>query len=117
VTGVLEVRERLTAPGAPFEIIEEVVLGERMQVFKNRPRSLREMLQQSTAHADKEYLVQGDRRIRFADHLELAGALASVLRERFGIEKGDRVAILAENRVEWPISFWATMSLGGSSRR
>jgi acyl-CoA synthetase (AMP-forming)/AMP-acid ligase II len=113
VTGILEVRERLTAPGAPFEIVDEVVLGERMQVFKNRPRSLREMLQQSAGHADREYLVQGDRRIRFADHVDLVASLASVLRERFGIEKGDRVAILAENRVEWPISFWATMSLGG----
>jgi long-chain acyl-CoA synthetase len=113
LSAVLEVRERLTAPGAPFEITEETVLGERMQVFKNRPRSLREMLQQSAAHADREYLVQGDRRIRFADHLELVAAFASVLRERFGIEKGDRVAILAENRIEWPISFWATMSLGG----
>jgi acyl-CoA synthetase (AMP-forming)/AMP-acid ligase II len=113
LSAVLEVREKLTAPGAPFEITEEIVLGERMQVFKNRARSLREMLQQSAMHADKEYLVQGERRIRYADHLDQVAALASVLRDRFGIEKGDRVAILAENRVEWPISFWATMSLGG----
>jgi acyl-CoA synthetase (AMP-forming)/AMP-acid ligase II len=113
VSTVLEMRARLTGPGAPFEIVEETVLGERMRVFKNRPRSLRELLAASAAHGEKEYLVQGERRVRYAEHLRLVAALAAALRERYGIGKGDRVAILAENRVEWPLSFWATMSLGG----
>jgi acyl-CoA synthetase (AMP-forming)/AMP-acid ligase II len=108
-----ELRARLTGPGGPFEIVEEDVLGERMRVFKTRPRSLRELLAQSALHGEKEYLVEGERRIRYARHLELVAALAAALRARYGIGKGDRVAILAENRVEWPLSFWATMSLGG----
>ena len=32
---------RLTAPGAPFEIIVEQVFGEEERVFKNRPPHLR----------------------------------------------------------------------------
>ena len=32
---------RLTAPGGPFEVVVEDVLGEQMPVIKNRPRSLR----------------------------------------------------------------------------
>ncbi len=108
-----ELRARLTGAGGPFEIVEEDVLGERMRVFKTRPRSLRELLTQSALHGEKEYLVEGERRIRYARHLELVAALAAALRARYGIGKGDRVAILAENRVEWPLSFWATMSLGG----
>jgi acyl-CoA synthetase (AMP-forming)/AMP-acid ligase II len=113
VSTVLEVRARLTGPGAPFEIVEETVLGERMRVFKSRPRSLREVLAASAAHGEKEYLVEGERRIRYADHVRLVASLATALRARYGIGKGDRVAILAENRIEWPLSFWATMSLGG----
>ena len=113
MSAVLEVRARLTGPGAPFEIVEETVLGERMRVFKNRPRSLRELLAASAAHGEKEYLVEGERRVRYAEHVRLVAALAAALRERYGIGKGDRVAILAENRVEWPLSFWATVSLGG----
>jgi acyl-CoA synthetase (AMP-forming)/AMP-acid ligase II len=113
VSAVLEVRARLTGPGAPFEIVEETVLGERMRVFKNRPRSLRQLLEASVAHGEKEYLVEGERRVRYAEHARLVASLAAALRERYGIGKGDRVAILAENRVEWPLSFWATMSLGG----
>lgn len=108
-----ELRARLTGPGGLFEIVEETVLGERMRVFKNRPRALRELLAQSAAHGTKEYLVQGERRITYAEHAKQVASLAAALRERYGIGKGDRVAILAENRVEWPLSFWATMSLGG----
>ena len=110
---VLELRAKLTGPGGPFEIVEETVLGEHMRVFKNRPRSLRELLASSAAHGEKEYLVEGERRIRYAEHVRLVASVAKALRERYGIRKGDRVAILAENRVEWPLSFWATMSLGG----
>ena len=108
-----ELRARFTGPGGMFEIVEETVLGERMRVFKNRPRALREVLATSAAHGEKEYLVQGDTRIRYADHAKLVASLAAALRERFGIGKGDRVAILAENRVEWPLAFWATQALGG----
>ncbi|MDP9133851.1 MAG: acyl--CoA ligase [Actinomycetota bacterium] len=108
-----ELRARLTGPGGFFEIVEETVLGERMRVFKNRPRSLREVLAQSAAHGEKEYLVQGEQRITYAEHMKRVASVAAALRDRYGIGKGDRVAVLAENRVEWPLSFWATMSLGG----
>jgi acyl-CoA synthetase (AMP-forming)/AMP-acid ligase II len=109
----LDVRARLTAAGGPFEICTETVLGEPMPVFKKRPRSLRELLQQSAAHGAREYLVEGERRITFAEHVRLVASLAAGLRERFGVRKGDRVAILAENRFEWPLAFWATQCLGG----
>ncbi len=102
----------LTGPGGIFEITEEEVLGERMQVFKDRKRSLRQLLEESAMHADKEYLVLGDRRITYAEHLRLVASAAQELRQRYGVEKGDRVAILAENHLEWVIAFWASVSLG-----
>jgi len=109
----LDVRAKLTGPGGPFEIAEEDVLGERMRVFKNRARSLRDLLRGSVAHADKEYLVHGAERVTFEEHLARVASAAEVLRERYGITKGDRVAILAANCAEWPVAFWATVSLGG----
>ena len=108
-----ELRAKLTGPGGPFEIVEATVLGEPMRVFKTRPRSLRELLAASALHGEKEYLVQGERRIRYAEHVGLVASVAAALRDRYGIGKGDRVAVLAENRVEWPLTFWATQSLGG----
>jgi acyl-CoA synthetase (AMP-forming)/AMP-acid ligase II len=107
------VRARLTGPGGPFEIVLEAVLGERMPVFKNRARSLRDLLRASAAHRDREYLVHGERRIGYGQHLAHVASVAAALRDRYGVAKGDRVAILAANCAEWPIAFWATVSLGG----
>lgn len=108
-----EVRQELTGPGGPFEVVEERVLDAPMQVFKNRRRSLRELLAESAAQGDKEYLVFGDRRISYAEHVPAVASLATALRERYGIGPGDRVAILAANGLGWPLCFWATVSLGG----
>lgn len=108
-----EVEARLTGPGAPFEIVPEDVLGERMQVFRTRTPSLRVLLEESAARGDAAYLVVDDgRRYSYAEHARRVAALASVLRERFGIGPGDRVAILAANGPEWIQAFWATVSLG-----
>ena len=79
-----EIEAQLTGPGAPFEIVEEEVRGERMRVFKNRKRSLRELLADSAAHGDATYLVQGDRRIRYDAHLKLVASAARALREQHG---------------------------------
>jgi acyl-CoA synthetase (AMP-forming)/AMP-acid ligase II len=108
-----EAEARLTAPGAPFEMVEEDVLGERMSVFKNRHRSLRDLLASTTQFADKEYVYFDDgRRLTFAEHLDVVGSVAAALRERHGIEKGDRVAILGANSLEWLLTLWGTVSLG-----
>ncbi len=114
--GEAGVRERVTAqltgPGGPFEIVEEEVLGERLPVLKNRPRSLRELLASSAQHGDAEYLVHEDRRITFVEHLRLVASTARAMEERYGVGQGDVVAILAANGPDWPIFFWATVSLG-----
>ena len=107
------VRALLTAHGAPFEMVEEEVLGEQMRVFKSRARSLRELLIDSAKHGEAEYLVDGDARISYAEHLTKVASVARALHDEFGVRKGDRVAIYAANCAEWAISFWATVSLGG----
>ena len=106
------IESRLTGPGGPFELVVEDVLGARMQVFKNRLRSLRALLEQSAAQGEKEYIVYEGRRISYAEHLRSVASLARALRDRFGVGKGDRVAILAANCPEWIISFWAAQALG-----
>ena len=78
---IAEVQEQVTGRGGPFEFVEEEVLGEKMAVFKQRKRSLREFLETSTGHGDKEYLVHGDWRISFAEHLGLVARCARSLRE------------------------------------
>jgi acyl-CoA synthetase (AMP-forming)/AMP-acid ligase II len=109
----VEIEARLTAPGAPFEIVEADVLGAPMRVFHERLPSLRALLETSAAHAAKEYLVTDDgRRITYGENLRNVASVATALRERYGVGPGDRVAILAANCPEWITAFWATVSLG-----
>jgi acyl-CoA synthetase (AMP-forming)/AMP-acid ligase II len=107
-----EVEAQLTGPGGPFELVEEEVLGERMRVFKTRARSLRELLERSAAFGEREYLVYEGRRLTYAQHLRAVASVARALEERFGVRRGDRVAILAANGPEWLLAFWAAQSLG-----
>jgi acyl-CoA synthetase (AMP-forming)/AMP-acid ligase II len=107
------IRAQLTGPGGPFEVIEAEVRGQRMPILKNRIPSLRHMLAGAAAHGDKEHFVQGDWRIGFREFVGHVGSVARALQEKHGVQKGDRVAILAANCAEWAIAYWATVSLGG----
>ena len=107
-----EIMSRLTGPGSEFELSEEEVLGSRMRVFKNRRRNLGELLSESARFGDRPYLTTAERQISFRDHAAQAASLARVLREEYGVGKGDRVAINAANSPEWILSFWAVVATG-----
>lgn len=111
-----QIEAALLSSGAAFEMTEEDVLGARVRVFLNRPRSLRDLLLRAREFGDSEYLAFFDakrvRRWSFLEHERDVARCAAVLRERYGIGPGDRVAVLAANCPEWVISFWATVSLG-----
>ena len=38
--------------------------------------------------------------------------MAHALRDRFGLQQGDRVAVLSQNNPEWCLTFWATVQQG-----
>src|SRR5436305_11236257 len=86
--------ETLAGSGAPFELVTEDVLGVPMQVFKNRARNLRDMLVTAAErYGDRKYVVFPDRTITYEGMLPAASAAAHALSTKFGVGKGDRVAI------------------------
>jgi acyl-CoA synthetase (AMP-forming)/AMP-acid ligase II len=97
---------------ADFELTQERVRGQLMTVFAHRARNLGEVLAASRGFGDRDYIVDGERRISFSDHHAAVARTAAWLAGR-GIGKGDRVAILGRNSIEWVVAFWATVSLGG----
>ncbi|MFF4024144.1 MULTISPECIES: class I adenylate-forming enzyme family protein [Nocardia] len=109
---IAAVMRELTGPGGRFELVEEEVLGARMPVLRHRRRAVAELLADSVRFGDRDYLVTEDRRLSYREHAAAAAALAAALREEYGVRRGDRVAILAANTVEWVITFWAAQSLG-----
>lgn len=100
----------LTAPGEPYELVEVEQYGDTCRAFKNAPRSLRELYDQT--RSDATFIVYEDERLSFEEVWRRAGRLATCLVEKYGIQKGDRVAISMRNYPEWIIAFEATTAIG-----
>ena len=113
---VARVEATLLAEGAPFELVDVEVDGVMIRSFKNRIRTLRDLLVKSVDFGDNTYMLATDgvdeRRLSYAEHAHLVASVATALHDRFDVQRGDRVAILGANRPEWVISFWAAISLG-----
>ena len=111
-TAVEAATEKLTAPGAPFECERVTIHGVEQWVFAHAPSSLRDVLLAGEQHGDAEALVYEDERWTHRDVHAAAAALAHQLAERFGVVKGERVAIAMRNYPEYVPSFWAVVSSG-----
>jgi long-chain acyl-CoA synthetase len=107
-----EANATLTAPGQMFEVEEVEIRGVTTRAWKNCPASLRIVLELSRAHGDKDLIVYEDERITFEEHFQRVAALSVGLRDRFGIEKGDRVSIVMRNLPEWAMAFWGASAAG-----
>jgi long-chain acyl-CoA synthetase len=103
----------LTAAGQTFEMEDVEIRGVLTRVWKNCPESLRVVLELSRGHGDKDYLVYEDERTTYEEHYRVAATIARRLQDRFGIEKGDRVAIAMRNLPEWAMGFWGAAVAGG----
>ncbi|RYY27708.1 MAG: long-chain fatty acid--CoA ligase [Sphingomonadales bacterium] len=102
----------LTAPGAPFEMAECEALGRRVRSYVRMPADLRAVFDASRAFGDRDLLVFGDERLSFEAHWRAANAFGRALIERFGVGKGDRVAIAMRNYPEWSICAWGALAVG-----
>ena len=103
----------LTAPGAAFELATETIGGVEYRVFRNLPASLRDIYDQARRdHGDKDFLVCEDPRLTYAEAWDRAAAIAHQLVHRYGVAKGDRVAIGMRNCPEWVVAFMAITSSG-----
>jgi long-chain acyl-CoA synthetase len=107
-----EVSAALTAPGQLFEMDEVEIRGNRIRVWKHAPPSLRSILEISRLHGDKTFLVYEDDRLTFDEHFRQAATFAERLVSRYGVRKGDRVAIAMRNFPEWSAAFFGAAAIG-----
>ncbi|MDQ3385019.1 MAG: acyl--CoA ligase [Actinomycetota bacterium] len=110
-----EALEQLTAPGAPFATSQMEVDGVTYTVFDRAAGTLRDLFATARQNADQVYLVYEDERWTFGDVMAQVDGIAKVLVERYGVQKGDRVAIGMRNYPEWITSFAAITSIGAIS--
>jgi len=103
---------QLTAPGERFETTEVEVRGVTYTAFKAAPDSLRDLFDLTRGYGAAEFLVYEDERYSYDDVYASADGLAAVLQQRYGVTKGDRVAIAMRNFPEWITTYLATLSIG-----
>ena len=96
-----------------FEVVTEDVRGRPTQVYATRMPSLRSVLEVGLLRGDEQtFLSYGERTYGFGEFGRVTNGVAQALRSRFGLAKGDRVAVLSQNNPEWCLTFWATVSQG-----
>ncbi|MCU1453745.1 MAG: AMP-dependent synthetase and ligase [Acidimicrobiales bacterium] len=103
---------QLTGPGAAYETTTATIQGIEQTVFKNAPPSLRALFAGARGYTDRPFLVYEDERFTFTDVMDRVDGLGAALVERYGIGRGDRVAIGMRNFPEWVMSFAAIISVG-----
>ena len=106
-----EATAQMIAPGSMFEMTTAMIRGIELRVWKNAPKTLRDVLLGTRRHADRDFLVYEDERITYGEHFAMAATFAKRL-EAAGVRPGDRVAIAMRNLPEWIVAFWAIMALG-----
>lgn len=102
----------LTAAEGPFAMVDAEIRGVPVRLFRNAPASFREFVETARARGEAEYLVYEDERYTYAQAFQRVDALASALVERYGIGRGDRVALAMRNYPEWFIGYFAATSIG-----
>lgn len=80
-------------------------------VYTPRRRRVGELLLDAERWRDRLHLVQGMRRLTFADLFASAERVAGHLDEA-GLGPGDRLLLLASNSPEWVVAFWAGIRVG-----
>ncbi|PXW75094.1 acyl-CoA synthetase (AMP-forming)/AMP-acid ligase II [Blastomonas natatoria] len=108
---IKQIEAMLCAPGQPFEMETIEVEGVATRCWKNAPPSLAALAQIARMHGEKTFLVYEDERVTYDAWFRATATLAQHLMAA-GIAKGDRVALAMRNLPEWPVAFFAIVSIG-----
>jgi len=96
------------------EVVSEITPeGHAELVYVDRPRSLGEMLSNTVdKHRNREGLVIGGDRLTYGQFDSLVSSASSALYHKYGVRKGDRVALMLWNGLEFATTFFALARLG-----
>ena len=103
---------QLTAPGAPFEVIETHYDGIPLKSYKNAAATLIEFMAPGRAFGDSLFVQYPNQALTFDAFWQATDALTANMIHQLGITPGTRVAIAMRNRPEWLIAFTAILQAG-----
>ena len=113
VMSIAQANALLAAEGSPLELTDAVVDGVEMKVYKTVPPTVHSILFLAEQQfGNRDYIVYEDERVTYSAMGKAVRNLAAVMRDTYGIQKGDRVGIIMRNYPQWPAAFYAALSLG-----
>ncbi len=101
----------LCAPGARFEYETIDIRGVPTRVWKNAPENLAVLARIGRSHGDATFLIYEDERVSYEAWFRAVAAFGRHL-QSLGVQKGDRVALAMRNLPEWPVVFFAAVTIG-----
>jgi len=108
-----EIVGSLTAQGQPFEVNTVHLEGVEYRNFATLPANLGQYFLVMLQHAQKDFAVYLDERYTYAQGYQHSSEFGAALVQRYGLAKGDRVAILSRNNPQWMMAFIGITSVGG----
>lgn len=102
----------LTAAGQPFELNTVEIEGVSYRNYASMPANLGQYFLSMKQHADKDFAVYLQERYTFGQAYQHSAEFGAALQQRFGVSKGDRVAILSRNNPQWMMAFIGSLSTG-----
>ncbi len=103
----------LTGQGQPFELNTVVLGGVTYLNFAALPANLGQYFLVMLQHAEKVFAVYREERYTYAEGYRYSCEFGAALVQRYGLAKGDRVAILSRNNPQWMMAFIGVTSVGG----
>lgn len=97
-----------------YELVqEESPEGYAELHYKDRPKDLSELLDNTVSRWPEETaFVDGDRKITYRQFRETVDRIAASLQKEWGIEKGDRVALLLGIGIPFALAYFGVIRLG-----
>ena len=103
----------ITAEGQGFAINTVELEGIEYRNFAKLPANLGQYFQVMLQHAAKDFAVYLNERYTYAQGYQHSCEFGAALVQRYGLTKGDRVAILSRNNPQWMMAFIGVTSVGG----
>lgn len=107
-----EAVDQITGLNGQYETHEINVDGIDYTAFKGAPPTIKVLFDLTRLWGDTEYLVYENERYTFNEMYARADAIAAALSQRYGVVKGDRVAIAMRNYPEWIMTYIGALSIG-----
>ncbi len=96
-----------------FKMTEAEIRGNAYRVFENIPSDLSKFFAEMTAaQGDKPFLTYEGERLSFAELYDQSLRFANGLSKKYGVKKGDHVALAMRNYPEWCVAYIGLISLG-----